>query len=100
MTTQVSFSGFDERFARVSVAIVGQYRHKGRAFLKTDDQRDGVQDTPTKAVEIATLSLVEAGHLANQYPADSTFARYRERKAPNTISRHPADLEQFTIYLH
>lgn len=63
------------------------------------DQRDGVQETPTKAVEIATLSLAEAGHLADQYIADSTFVRYRERKAPDTIRRHRADLDLFTMYL-
>src|SRR6266699_6125156 len=45
------------------------------------------------------LSLVEIGHLADHIAGEQTFARYRERKAPDTIRRHRADLALFAIYL-
>ena len=63
------------------------------------DHPESVKDTRTDVVEMAPLSLAEAGHLADQYTADSTFVRYRERKAPETIRRHRADLDLFTEYL-
>ncbi len=63
------------------------------------ESSDGVQDTRTEPVTTATLSLAEVGRLADQYTADSTFVRYRERKAPDTIRRHRADLDLFTTYL-
>ncbi len=46
-----------------------------------------------------TGSLEEAAHLADQVAAQDTFLRYRERKAPDTIRRHRADLDLFTHYL-
>jgi len=45
------------------------------------------------------LSLVEIGHLADHIAGEQTFARYRERKAPDTSRRHRADLALFAIYL-
>src|SRR5258708_33576077 len=44
-------------------------------------------------------SLEEAARLADQVAAQDTFLRYRERKAPDTIRRHRADLDLFTHYL-
>lgn len=63
------------------------------------DYPESVKETRTEVAEIASLSLAEAGYLADQYIADSTFVRYRERKAPDTIRRHHTDLDLFTEYL-
>ena len=46
------------------------------------------------------LSLVEAGRLADHFTATSTFVRYQERQAKDTLRRHRADLALFTTYLH
>src|SRR2546430_15303140 len=45
------------------------------------------------------LSLLEAGRLADQFTAQTTFARYQERQAKDTLRRHRADLALFTTYL-
>jgi integrase len=45
------------------------------------------------------FSLVEAGSFADLLLAQETFRRYRERKAPDTIRRHRADLALFATYL-
>lgn len=45
------------------------------------------------------FSLAEAGSFADQMLAQETFTRYRERKAPETIRRHRADLALFATYL-
>lgn len=45
------------------------------------------------------LSLAKAGQRADEMVARSTFTRYRERKAPETLRRHRADLVLFTVYL-
>jgi len=44
-------------------------------------------------------TLEEAAHLADRVAAQDTFLRYRERKAPDTIRRHQADLDLFAHYL-
>ena len=54
----------------------------------------------TALVPQTALSLTEAGQLADQFTASSTFARYQERQAHNTLRRHQADLALFTTYLH
>lgn len=95
---QVDWGKIAVDISSISTAFFEQNEHKGRAFLKME-LPDGVQDTPTNVMEIAPLSLAEAGHLADQYIADSTFVRYRERKAPDTVRRHRADLDLFTMYL-
>lgn len=51
------------------------------------------------ALQMSVLSLAEAGILADQFTASSTFLRYQERQAPNTLRRHQADLALFTTYL-
>lgn len=63
------------------------------------DHHESVEETPTSIIPVAELSLAEAGRLADQYSAASIFVRYRERKAPDTIRRHRADLDLLTIYL-
>lgn len=50
-------------------------------------------------VHTPLLSLQEAGQLADQFTASSTFTRYQERQAANTLRRHQADLALFTTYL-
>jgi integrase len=45
------------------------------------------------------LSLQEAGVRADRIAARNIFARYRQRKAADTIRRHRADLALFTAYL-
>ncbi len=67
-------------------------------FSRMTDQAS-VTNTPTQLISTAQLSLAEAGRRADQFTADSTFGRYRERKAPDTIRRHRADVELFTAYL-
>lgn len=47
----------------------------------------------------SSLSLTEVGRLADAFTAHSTFARYQERQAPDTLRRHRADLALFTTYL-
>ncbi len=61
--------------------------------------QDSVANVSTELIIPIPLSLAEAGKCADQFTADSTFVRYRERKAPDTIRRHRADLELFTAYL-
>ena len=61
--------------------------------------QENVVGVSTELIIPAPLSLAEAGKRANQFTADSTFVRYRERKATDTIRRHWADLELFTTYL-
>ncbi len=56
-------------------------------------------ETLTALVNVPQRSLEDAGYLADQIAARNTFARYRERKAPDTIRRHRADLDLFTTYL-
>src|SRR5712692_10405877 len=68
-------------------------------FSRMTDQAS-VTNTPTQLISTAQLSLAEAGRRADQFTADSTFGRYRERKAPDTIRRHRADVELFVTYLH
>ncbi len=46
------------------------------------------------------FSLAKAGQRADEMVARSTFTRYRERKAPETLRRHRADLALFITYLH
>ena len=55
-------------------------------------------ETPNALVQEG-LTLQEAGIMADHLLAQSTFARYRERKAPHTIRRHRADIDLFTTYL-
>ncbi len=54
---------------------------------------------PVNRVPTPAGSLEEAARLANQVAAQDTFLRYRERKAPDTIRRHRADLDLFAHYL-
>ena len=54
---------------------------------------------PVDRVPTPAGSLQEVAHLADQVAAQDTFLRYRERKAPDTIRRHRADLDLFTDYL-
>jgi integrase len=56
-------------------------------------------DETTALVLQPSLSLTKAGQLANQFTAASTFARYQERQASNTLRRHQTDLALFTTYL-
>ena len=58
-----------------------------------------VTETPTAVLILAERSLAEAGRHADSVAATSTFARYRERKAHETIRRHRADITLFTSYL-
>lgn len=60
-----------------------------------EDHPDLTQDV----VLIPSLSLGEAGHLADQFTAVSTFVRYQERQALETLRRHQADLALFATYL-
>ncbi len=59
-----------------------------------EDRSDG-----TPFLVPSSLSLAEAGQLADQFTAQTTFARYQERQAPDTLRRHRADLALFTTYL-
>lgn len=63
------------------------------------EQRDSVTNTPTGLQIAADRSLAEAGRYADAVAATSTFARYRERKAYDTVRRHKADIALFTSYL-
>lgn len=61
-----------------------------------------MQPTPNEQTALVLqppLSLGQAGQLADQWTAASTFARYQERQAANTLRRHQADLALFTTYL-
>src|SRR5713226_2895905 len=58
-----------------------------------------MQEKPGELAVVAELSLIEAGRLADELAAQNTFTRYRERKAPDTIRRHRADLDLFALYL-
>ena len=51
------------------------------------------------SVPIEEFSLAKAGERADEMVAQSTFTRYRERKAPQTLRRHRADLALFKTYL-
>lgn len=51
-------------------------------------------------VPTGTLSLADIGQVADRIAGEQTFARYRERKAAETIRRHRADLALFASYLH
>jgi integrase len=61
---------------------------------------DHTSNEQTAMVLPTSLSLTEAGHLADQFTASSTFARYQERQASNTLRRHQTDLALFATYLH
>ena len=56
--------------------------------------------TPMMYVPAEEFSLAKAGQRADEMVARSTFTRYRERKAPQTLRRHRADLALFITYLH
>jgi integrase len=59
-----------------------------------------VQENKSRALVPGNeLSLAEIGHLADHIAGEQTFARYRERKAHDTIRRHRADLALFATYL-
>ncbi len=60
---------------------------------------DRVTETRTDIARVEEFSLAQAGRLADEIAARNAFARYRERKAPETVRRHRADLNLFTIYL-
>lgn len=60
-----------------------------------DDHPDPIQDL----ILSPALSLGQAGHLADQFTAASTFARYQERQSVQTLRRHQADLALFATYL-
>lgn len=61
---------------------------------------ENLPNEQTALIPQSPLSLSEAGQLADQFTATSTFARYQERHAANTLPRHQADLALFTTYLH
>lgn len=61
---------------------------------------ENLPNEQTALIPQSPLSLSEAGQLADQFTATSTFARYQERHAANTLRRHQADLALFTTYLH
>ncbi|HZR43354.1 MAG TPA: hypothetical protein VFB12_24775 [Ktedonobacteraceae bacterium] len=61
-----------------------------------DDQRAVTQIV----LSTTQMTLAEAGHLADQFTAQETFARYQKRQAPDTLRRHRADLSLFATYLH
>src|SRR6266496_5136231 len=56
--------------------------------------------TPVIYVPAEEFSLAKAGQRADEIVTQSTFTRYRERKAPETLRRHRADLALFMTYLH
>jgi integrase len=58
-----------------------------------------MQERAGELAVVAELSLAEVGEMADEMAAQNTFVRYRERKAPDTIRRHRADLDLFTSYL-
>ena len=60
---------------------------------------DDHQQTTEILVPYVPLSLAVIGQQADQFTAQSTFARYQERQAPDTLRRHRADLALFTTYL-
>jgi integrase len=67
-----------------------------KAMTTESSKKDA--ETPNALVQ-EELTLQEAGVMANHLLAQSTFARYRERKSPHTIRRHRADIDLFTTYL-
>jgi integrase len=60
---------------------------------------DRVKGTRTEIALGEEFSLAQAGRLADEIAARNVFVRYRERKAPDTVRRHRADLNLFTTYL-
>ena len=63
------------------------------------DERDSVTKTPTALLVTGERSLADVGRYADEVASASTFERYRERKAYDTIRRHKADIALFTSYL-
>lgn len=77
--------------------------NRNKPVKRAENGRLSFVEQPPKMQEVLIVgeyySLAEAGLLADQRAAREAFARYRERKAPDTIRRHRADLALFQAYL-
>ncbi|GAC1355099.1 MAG: hypothetical protein NVSMB38_34960 [Ktedonobacteraceae bacterium] len=63
------------------------------------NEKDSVTQTPTALSVTEGRSLADVGRYADAVASASTFERYRERKAYDTIRRHKADIALFASYL-
>ncbi|HEY4389548.1 MAG TPA: site-specific integrase [Ktedonobacteraceae bacterium] len=63
------------------------------------ESSERMQEKAGELLVAPVWSLTEVGQWADKLAAQNTFVRYRERKAPDTIRRHRADLELFATYL-
>ena len=58
-----------------------------------------MDEPQTQIITLPSLSLEQAGILADDAAADSLFADYQRRLAEETRRRHRADVALFTRYL-
>ena len=58
-----------------------------------------MNDPQTQIITLPSLTMEQAGALANEAAADSLFADYQRRLAAETHRRHRADFALFTRYL-
>lgn len=81
-----------------------RFENKSESILKecpVDEQEVTWQmdDPQTDLIAVSSLTLEQAGKLADEAAADALFADFQRRLAEETRRRHRADLALFTRYL-